>query len=439
MSKIKLNTKKTKFKLKNIVNIFANKRNQNIFSTLLVLISCYLIIAFFSFCFNWKNDDNIVSNNDFLDVISNNNIENAIGGFGAYISNLLIKDSFGIFAFIIPFSLLILAINILGFRKIRFQKLIFKLIIALVLCQVILYNFTYLTIYSGAVGIYINELLNTVLGKIGNTLLLLTIIIFYIASNINLTDLYSKSKNLLKKKTEDIKDSNIKIQNDQLLKNDTQTHNKENEINNSKQVQINNNIETNDNVNKLDENKLEPKTADLGIEINEIKEEETLSTNDIEKKLEELGDYDPTLELSNYRIPSIEILKNYGSGKIEIDKSDLEEKKDKIVETLGHYKIGITSISATVGPTITLYEIVPNAGIRISKIKNLEDDIALSLAAEGIRIIAPIPGKGTVGIEVPNKNKTTVSMLEVLKSEKFQDNKMELPIALEKQFQMRHL
>ena len=109
MSKIKLNTKKTKFKLKNIIFFFDNKRNQNIFSTLLILISCYLIIAFFSFCFNWKTDDNIVSNNDFLDVISNNNIENAIGGLGAYISNLLIKNSFGIFAFIIPFALLILA------------------------------------------------------------------------------------------------------------------------------------------------------------------------------------------------------------------------------------------------------------------------------------------------------------------------------------------
>ena len=200
MSKIKLNTKKTKFKLKNIIDVFINKRNQNIFSTLLILISCYLIIAFFSFCFNWKTDDNIVSNNDFLDVISNNNIENAIGGLGAYISNLLIKDSFGIFAFIIPFALLILASNIFGFRKIRFKKLIFKLIIALVLFPVILCHFTNLTIYSGAVGIYINELLNTVLGKIGNTLLLLTIIILYIASYINLTDLNSKFKNLLKKK-----------------------------------------------------------------------------------------------------------------------------------------------------------------------------------------------------------------------------------------------
>ena len=100
------------------------------------------------------------------------------------------------------------------------------------------------------------------------------------------------------------------------------------------------------------------------------------------------------------------LLKDYGGSKIEIDRSELEKNKNKIVETLGHYKIGISSISATVGPTITLYEIVPDAGVRISKIKNLEDDISLSLAAEGIRIIAPIPGRGTIGIEVPNANKT---------------------------------
>ena len=131
-------------------------------------------------------------------------------------------------------------------------------------------------------------------------------------------------------------------------------------------------------------------------------------------------------------MPDIDLLNEYGGSEIKIDKADLEEKKNKIVETLGHYKIGISSISATVGPTITLYEIVPEAGIRISKIKNLEDDIALSLAAEGIRIIAPIPGKGTVGIEVPNKTKNIVSMLEVLSSEKFQNNKMALPIAFGK-------
>ena len=131
-------------------------------------------------------------------------------------------------------------------------------------------------------------------------------------------------------------------------------------------------------------------------------------------------------------MPSIDLLNDYGDSEIKIDKDDLEDKKNKIVETLGHYKIGISSISATVGPTITLYEIVPEAGVRISKIKNLEDDIALSLSAEGIRIIAPIPGKGTIGIEVPNKTKNTVSMLEVLSSEKFQNNDMALPIAFGK-------
>ena len=128
----------------------------------------------------------------------------------------------------------------------------------------------------------------------------------------------------------------------------------------------------------------------------------------------------------------MDLLNDYGASKIEIDKDELENNKNRIVETLGHYKIGISSISATVGPTITLYEIIPEAGIRISKIKNLEDDIALSLAAEGIRIIAPIPGRGTIGIEVPNAKKNTVSMLEVLKSEKFQNCNMELPIAFGK-------
>ncbi len=428
MSKIKFNTNKSKFKFKNIFDFFKNKRNQNIFSTLLILISIYLIIGFVSFCFNWKTDDNIVSNNSFLDVISNNNIENAIGGLGAYISNLLIKDSFGIVAFLIPFSLIVLASNILGFKKIRFKKIIFKLIITLIIFPVILCHFTNLTIYSGAVGIYVDELLNTVLGKIGNTLLLVTIIISYILSYINLANLFKKFNDLFQKNNEHIEEANIKTQKNELTNVGIQNLKEENKINDEKLNETNDN----NNLNELVEDKLESEITDLGIEINEVREEETLSKDDIEKKLEELGDYDPTLELSNYKIPSIEILKNYGTGKIEIDKSDLEEKKDKIVETLGHYKIGITSITATVGPTITLYEIVPNAGVRISKIKNLEDDIALSLAAEGIRIIAPIPGKGTVGIEVPNKHKTTVSMLEVLKSEKFQESKMELPIAFGK-------
>lgn len=145
--------------------------------------------------------------------------------------------------------------------------------------------------------------------------------------------------------------------------------------------------------------------------------------------LPELGNYDPTLDLSRYQYPTLDLLNDYGAPKVQVSKEELEANKDRIVETLGHYNIGIASIKATIGPTVTLYEIVPDAGVRISKIKNLEDDIALSLAALGIRIIAPIPGKGTIGIEVPNTRKEMVSMRSVLASDKFQNAEMDLPIA----------
>ena len=142
-----------------------------------------------------------------------------------------------------------------------------------------------------------------------------------------------------------------------------------------------------------------------------------------------LANYDPTLELSRYVYPTLDLLNDYGAPKLQVSKEELEANKDRIVETLGHYNIGIASIKATIGPTVTLYEIIPEAGVRISKIKSLEDDIALSLAALGIRIIAPIPGKGTIGIEVPNTRKEMVSMRSVLATEKFQNAEMDLPIA----------
>lgn len=142
--------------------------------------------------------------------------------------------------------------------------------------------------------------------------------------------------------------------------------------------------------------------------------------------------YDPTLDLRNYKYPELDLLNSYEEGNTEVDRSELETNKDQIIKTLLDYKIEIIKIRATIGPTVTLYEIVPAPGVKISKIKNLEDDIALSLSALGIRIIAPIPGKGTIGIEVPNKNKQTVSLKEVLSSDKFQQAKMALPIALGK-------
>ena len=180
--------------------------------------------------------------------------------------------------------------------------------------------------------------------------------------------------------------------------------------------------------------KSEPIETEPEIEMVVAKVSEELSEKDnlANKLVEDFGLFDPTLELGNYQFPPLDLLKKYDSESITINQEELEENKNKIVETLSNYSIGIASIKATIGPTVTLYEIVPNAGVRISKIKNLEDDIALSLAALGIRIIAPIPGKGTIGIEVPNKRPTVVSMLSAISSKKFQESQMELPIALGK-------
>ena len=148
--------------------------------------------------------------------------------------------------------------------------------------------------------------------------------------------------------------------------------------------------------------------------------------------VEQFGNYDEKLDLSGYQYPNLNLLEDYGSNKISVNSEELEANKNKIVETLNHYNIEIDKIKATIGPTVTLYEIIPAPGVRISKIKNLEDDIALSLAALGIRIIAPMPGKGTIGIEVPNQHPEMVSMRSILNTEKWAQNTMDLPIALGK-------
>lgn len=182
---------------------------------------------------------------------------------------------------------------------------------------------------------------------------------------------------------------------------------------------------------KLDKapKKAEPKAVDdLQLTVEAPKEEKTAAEQLVEQK----GFYDPTLELSTYRFPPLELLNEYDQGKAQVTQEELNQNKDKIIETLVNFKISIQSIKATIGPTVTLYEIVPDAGIKISRIKNLEDDIALSLAALGIRIIAPIPGRGTIGIEVPNKNREMVGIRSVLSTEKFQKTDKELPIAIGK-------
>lgn len=181
---------------------------------------------------------------------------------------------------------------------------------------------------------------------------------------------------------------------------------------------------------KVDDFHTTPK-SDIKLVVEEKKEEKTVEDDDIEHHTLDMP-FDPRFELKDYKFPTLDLLNDYGGKSAEVSGEELEENKNKIVETLANYGIAIDKIKATIGPTVTLYEIVPAAGVRIAKIKNLEDDIALSLAALGIRIIAPIPGKGTIGIEVPNKKPETVSMKSVLASEKFQNNKYALPCAVGK-------
>lgn len=168
------------------------------------------------------------------------------------------------------------------------------------------------------------------------------------------------------------------------------------------------------------------------MEVEVAAEEATLTEDEIDAKVQAFGEYDPTLDLSRFELPNIDLLASHGSGKTEVSPDELEANKKRIEDTLQNYGIEIASIKASIGPTVTLYELVPAPGVRISKIKNLEDDIALSLAALGIRIIAPIPGRGTIGIEVPNSNPDVVSMRSLIASDKFQNSDAALPIAIGK-------
>jgi len=438
MIKKKLKLKPAKsFNFEGVIAPFKDKNNHKIFAAVLILISLYLFIAFISFFFQWEADDSLVSGKDLSDVITDKKINNSIGGLGAYISNLFVKLWFGLAAFFIPLFSLLAGLKILGLKKYSLSKFIFNGILGMLIIPIFIRHFFGGTITAGGIGIYTNEFMSSAIGNIGTSLLLITISLLYLVISFDINA--EKIQAFISK----LKPSKIKVEKTESIPTPfpTSGENPSAPVLEEKQVETLTETEPAPLVveptlatpkDEKVETPTEQQEEGLGLEVTETTDEDTLSETEIEKKLKELGDFDPTLELSQFKMPGMDLLNDYGGGKIEIDKEELENNKNRIVETLGHYKIGIASISATVGPTITLYEIVPEAGIRISKIKNLEDDIALSLAAEGIRIIAPIPGRGTIGIEVPNKTKNTVSMLEVLKSEKFQNCDMELPIAFGK-------
>ena len=414
--------------------LFTLSRSQQIMlGVFLILISIIIFASLLSYFNSWRADQSEIESffNKEAETI------NIAKKFGALISHFLIYKTFGIASFIISFLLFISGLSY--FVGADSSKLINKwtwgFLTTIWFSLFFGYFFTN-PILGGAVGFEITDFITIYTGDIGVITLLVFGFISFIVLKIKLTPeiIYDTLKKyFISKKTdnnEPFKESNSSV--DLNVINDN-SNEKEIETN----VKLNKNLKpTIENFSSIekDDNKSDPKTDEIKIEIKENKEEEILDEDLIAKNLvKKYGEYDHTLELKNFQPPSVELLKDYDNGGvITINQEELEENKEKIIDTLGNYKIGIAEIKATIGPTVTLYEIVPEAGIRISKIKNLEDDIALSLSALGIRIIAPIPGKGTIGIEVPNKNSTIVSMKSVISSKNYQDAEMELPLALGK-------
>tara|TARA_B100000497_G_scaffold91318_1_gene101945 strand:+ start:263 stop:2620 length:2358 start_codon:yes stop_codon:yes gene_type:complete len=426
MSKSKANKKSKIFSFKKESKKLNSSQKLFLGSTLIV-VSFVLFLSFTSYFFTGASDQSTLIQFNNKDVIP----ENWMSKIGAFLADLFLHKGFGVSSYIICFLTFISGLFVLlESNKAKLTKHWFWGILIMIWIS-LLFGLINLDTgkFSGIVGFESNLFLKSYIGNIGTAFLLFLSAIFYLTFRLKVgIDSFKNWTLFTKKKDDDDIITNLNdIESDQTVP----------EIENNSDDQI---LDTNNNDHKeviLDKNlKNENNEVSSGDEIKiEIKEtfEEESETDNLSKKLvKDFGLFDPKLELASFKFPNLDILKKYDSEGITINKDELEENKTKIVNTLNNYKIGIESIKATIGPTVTLYEIVPEAGIRISKIKNLEDDIALSLSALGIRIIAPIPGKGTIGIEVPNKNSTIVSMHSVISSQKFQQSEMILPIALGK-------
>ena len=462
MAKRKPSTEKTANNTERKPSVFAflmTKQTQTIFGSFLMLFSVFLCISFVSFFFNWQEDQSTIHQLYNRAVKS----ENLLGKIGANLGHFFIYKGFGIAAFIVSFQLFSTGFSILLKRKL--SKIIISWNWGLTAMLLISISLGFLhekfALISGIIGFEINQYSQDFVGKTGLIILLIFFFIAYIALRykVNFDGFINRLKQKRKDKDQSVNDESnvpaIEEANKSSEKEEVLIENSLNLGTNNKSEFEKSVIDLKPTISKHSEGKVSKEGISLIIEGNlepilkteptqekelepivEIdvainREEKSVAENLSDKLVKDFGEFDPTLELANFKFPTFNLLKQYNET-ISIDPEELEANKNKIVETLKNYKIGIAEIKATVGPTITLYEIVPEAGIRISKIKNLEDDIALSLSALGIRIIAPIPGKGTIGIEVPNKKSTIVSMHSVISSKKFQETDMELPIALGK-------
>ncbi len=421
MAKKKKSTPKTPRKK---LSFSLSKQQKILLGSFLFLLGLALLFSFVSYFFTWQADQSEIG------VLAERELQtkNWLNKFGANVAHFFIYDGFGISAFIFAFLVTLTGVYyFFDYSKKPLAKFWFWGLLLMLWISIFFGFFGgKTTLFSGIIGFETNDLMQDYLGLVGAMLVMIFILIVYLVVRLKLTpemaiDAFKSSKKQIA--SEFVSDEN---------KTDHETSTVTSEINDEEE----------DIPEPYIEEKVSPPVekiilksdveGDVEMEVEQAADEEEIE-NLSDKLVKDFGEFDPKLELSNYKFPSIELLRDHTVGAaITIDQEELEENKNRIVETLSNYKIGIANIKATVGPTVTLYEIVPDAGIRISKIKNLEDDIALSLSALGIRIIAPIPGRGTIGIEVPNKNAKIVSMRSVIASAKFQNAEMELPIAFGK-------
>ncbi|HEY5391677.1 MAG TPA: DNA translocase FtsK [Hanamia sp.] len=437
-----------------VKKLIHDERSHKIAGAFFILIAFLLFIAFTSYLFTWQQDQSKVLQGAKILLPSHEQpTANALGAAGAYFSDLFFRSGFGIASYLFCLFFFVVGVNLISPRKIfsvsRNLRYVIVGLLVISVCASFLFhtpNFHKINsssiefFWGGKVGDMINEWLQQVIGYVGTALLLLACLLSYVIwrfnPSFNFKNKIQIAKDLIAEKTSAAFDEEINVEKQQPelfpLKNIpvSENHGNDNEFDiiEKEEVPI-----VKNNYNKPERKPLAPESGlTLQVKNAEVLEEKEEEAAPVIKPKIKSDPYDPILDLRNYKYPSIDLLENHGSDKIIQDVTELEENKNQILHTLKNYDIDIQKIFATVGPTVTLYEIIPAPGVRISRIKNLEDDIALSLSALGIRIIAPIPGKGTIGIEVPNIKKTIVSMKTLLNSEKFLNNNYTLPIAIGK-------
>ncbi len=453
-------SKNSGFNLTNVLgfkDIFHNEKLNFVLGCILVCVAIYLILAFISYFSTGAADQSLIEDPRDGEVMNaHHEFSNTCGSVGAYASWYFIKRCFGLPAFLIPVFILLLGTNLIRAFKVNLLKWFLSLMVLMIWASISLAKFLapFMTDAcfnpGGDHGAYICQYIENLVGAPGLTaLIILTALafltyisaetIFFVRKILNPTRFLDKVKFKITNN-----DPNEKVDSyEQQIVDDLEPEEEplvyDDPAPQEVEFRENDKAVIIDQVYKQDPEipaaaPIAPAAADeVGMEIEVAQGEAAADTMTVAPSLEDLEPYDPKRDLENYKYPTLDLLKKYDNdGKPYIDMEEQNANKNRIVEVLRTFGVEISSIKATVGPTITLYEITLAAGVRISKIRSLEDDIALSLSALGIRIIAPIPGKGTVGIEVPNAKPSVVSMESILNSKKFQETTMELPCAMGK-------